>query len=51
MRARFFAFLILIFLIGVPVGAYYYFTQKQIASITISTGTGVVFVTHLSGTF
>ncbi len=51
MRARLFAFLILILLVGIPTGLYYYFTAKQIASITVSTGTGVVFMAHLSGTF
>ncbi|MBC7503907.1 hypothetical protein H7169_02965 [Candidatus Gracilibacteria bacterium] len=51
MRARFFSLVILILLVAVPIGAYYYFTNSQIASISISTGSGVVFVAQLSGSF
>ncbi len=51
MRARIFALIILIVLIGIPAGAYYYFTTKQIASIEIHAGTGVVYEAHLSWSF
>ncbi|MBC7498673.1 hypothetical protein H7170_03465 [Candidatus Gracilibacteria bacterium] len=51
MRARLLAFLILILLVAVPAFAYYYFTSRSIASLNISSGSGVVFTARLAGSF
>ena len=51
MRARLLAFLILIVLVAIPAGAYYYFTSRSIASLEISAGSGVIFTARLTGSF
>ena len=51
MRARLLAFLILILLVAIPAGAYYYFTSRSIASLEISAGSGVIFTARLTGSF
>ena len=51
MRARLIAFLILILLVAIPGGAYYYFTSHSIARLEISVGSGVIFTARLTWSF
>ena len=51
MRARFFAFIILLLLVAIPGFVYYYFTSRSIARFDISVGSGVIFTARLVGSW
>lgn len=49
MRSRLLALAILIIIIGIPAGIYWYFFSRNTASLTISVGSDVVFSVRLEG--
>lgn len=51
MRARIFALLILVILVGLPILGYWYFFVKQTSGIMLSFGSGVTAEVSLRGTF
>ena len=51
MKARLIALVILLVLIGVPIGLYWYFMQKNISSLEIGFGSGITAQVELRGTF